>query len=294
MAAPDKWKDGARNTIGRKANATAIFPFPLSLSLSPLNLPRRIDSHTCVHTHAHAPDARPSRVNVPSLLSFFSLARRSSACPRLRLARALHSRRRRRLHQTATRKRASWAPTSCSRARPTGAASLGLEAAALPRLFPFPVPTLRSSPLHRSSPPHRSSSPHPLPLWAALPNRPRSFDPLKEFKKCKVCKTKVHQPHANYCQGCAYRIGEQDRRGLGNRTGDCTAARPVLPPPRSPHKCDDFATHRSASLPQATTPLNPTPVANPRSNPPRLLPKGICAMCGKQLADVKDQNQSST
>ena len=33
------------------------------------------------------------------------------------------------------------------------------------------------------------------------------LQPFKKFAKCKVCKCLVHQAHAHYCQGCAYKIG---------------------------------------------------------------------------------------
>eukprot|EP00049_Salpingoeca_infusionum_P001218 m.46318 g.46318 ORF g.46318 m.46318 type:complete len:107 (+) comp10916_c0_seq1:116-436(+) len=42
-----------------------------------------------------------------------------------------------------------------------------------------------------------------------LQGKKSKFNPLAagQFSKCKVCKSKVHQPHAHYCQGCAYKIG---------------------------------------------------------------------------------------
>jgi len=34
------------------------------------------------------------------------------------------------------------------------------------------------------------------------------FNPTQaEFKKCRICKQKVHQPGSHYCQGCAYKKG---------------------------------------------------------------------------------------
>ncbi|XP_062502692.1 cysteine-rich PDZ-binding protein-like isoform X2 [Corticium candelabrum] len=60
----------------------------------------------------------------------------------------------------------------------------------------------------------------------ALTGKKTRFQPYRQFNRCRICKQNVHQPQANYCQGCAYQ-------------------------------------------------------------------KGICAMCGKQLLDVKNYKQTS-
>ncbi|EGD81782.1 cysteine-rich PDZ-binding protein [Salpingoeca rosetta] len=40
-----------------------------------------------------------------------------------------------------------------------------------------------------------------------LKGKKNRFNPYEQFHKCKICKVKVHQKHAHYCQGCAYKIG---------------------------------------------------------------------------------------
>eukprot|EP00051_Salpingoeca_urceolata_P020267 m.302665 g.302665 ORF g.302665 m.302665 type:complete len:100 (+) comp19581_c0_seq1:1599-1898(+) len=40
-----------------------------------------------------------------------------------------------------------------------------------------------------------------------LSGKKNKFKPYMKFRKCKVCKSDVHQSHAHYCQGCAYKIG---------------------------------------------------------------------------------------
>ncbi|CAH1793097.1 unnamed protein product [Owenia fusiformis] len=42
----------------------------------------------------------------------------------------------------------------------------------------------------------------------ALTSKKNRFSPYQsEFKKCRICKTSVHQPGSHYCQGCAYKKG---------------------------------------------------------------------------------------
>eukprot|EP00055_Hartaetosiga_balthica_P005773 m.17465 g.17465 ORF g.17465 m.17465 type:complete len:99 (-) comp4786_c1_seq1:881-1177(-) len=40
-----------------------------------------------------------------------------------------------------------------------------------------------------------------------LKGKKNKMNPYDTFRKCKICKCKVHQKHAHYCQGCAYKIG---------------------------------------------------------------------------------------
>eukprot|EP01147_Barroeca_monosierra_P002243 gene2243-5247_t len=43
-----------------------------------------------------------------------------------------------------------------------------------------------------------------------LKGKQNRFNPYDQFNKCKICKTKVHQKHAHYCQGCSYKHGMFD------------------------------------------------------------------------------------
>jgi len=41
-----------------------------------------------------------------------------------------------------------------------------------------------------------------------LTSKKNRFNPTQsEFRKCRICKQKVHQPGSHYCQGCAYKKG---------------------------------------------------------------------------------------
>eukprot|EP00045_Choanoeca_perplexa_P000471 m.14618 g.14618 ORF g.14618 m.14618 type:complete len:98 (-) comp10319_c0_seq3:989-1282(-) len=40
-----------------------------------------------------------------------------------------------------------------------------------------------------------------------LAGKSTRFNPYDKIEKCRVCKTKVHQPHSKYCQQCAYKLG---------------------------------------------------------------------------------------
>ncbi|KAL4237866.1 hypothetical protein ACF0H5_002576 [Mactra antiquata] len=42
----------------------------------------------------------------------------------------------------------------------------------------------------------------------ALTSKKSRFNPYsKEFEKCRICKSSVHQKGSHYCQGCAYKKG---------------------------------------------------------------------------------------
>ncbi|XP_006638697.1 cysteine-rich PDZ-binding protein [Lepisosteus oculatus] len=43
----------------------------------------------------------------------------------------------------------------------------------------------------------------------ALTSKKGRFDPYgkSRFAICRICKSSVHQPGSNYCQGCAYKKG---------------------------------------------------------------------------------------
>lgn len=44
----------------------------------------------------------------------------------------------------------------------------------------------------------------------ALTSKKSRYSPYtKEFGKCRICKTSVHQVGSHYCQACAYKKGEE-------------------------------------------------------------------------------------
>ena len=82
------------------------------------------------------------------------------------------------------------------------------------------------------------------------------FTPYTKFTKCKICKQTVHQAGSHYCQGMYH-----------------THLLPLTQPGYTSSVC--------------------VPMALPLCVAGCAYKKGICAMCGKQILDVKDYKQSS-
>lgn len=66
---------------------------------------------------------------------------------------------------------------------------------------------LLSSKKNRCASKRTLAAPRRRPGRSPLPRRAARFQPYGQINECKICKTKVHQAHAHYCQGCAYKIG---------------------------------------------------------------------------------------
>ena len=89
--------------------------------------------------------------------------------------------------------------------------------------------------------------------------RGRRFDPYSA--KCKICKQKVHQTGSHYCQGRSV--------GAGTAAASCWTSHLMAPLAAEPRpSVNAFRAACAYKL-------------------------GICAMCGRQVLDVKNYKQSA-
>jgi hypothetical protein len=108
------------------------------------------------------------------------------------------------------------------------------------------------------------------------------FQPYTKFLSCKVCKIKTHHPHAHYCSGCAYKIGEDVALPCPARTMNISFVQRT-------HFIDTvrvqtLTTHLFLSSRCMWGWLG-------------MYVAGICCMCGKQIVSdekLKTSRQSST
>lgn len=59
----------------------------------------------------------------------------------------------------------------------------------------------------------------------ALTSKKSRYSPYtKEFGKCRICKTSVHQVGSHYCQACAYKKGENRYGGVATQLNTSVAS----------------------------------------------------------------------
>lgn len=112
---------------------------------------------------------------------------------------------------------------------------------------------------------------------------PRRFDPYSKtgFATCRICKSSVHQAGSHYCQGCAYKKGNDDLMLWERTTIWLKVSVQYI---CSYTVCFDSMAEKASCRHhhcwhQSTLSL--------------ILTSGICAMCGKKVLDTKNYKQTS-